>query len=136
MNEKLNSYLIRMHQIINLPEYNNCGIVAQHLMEMISDFGISLPEANKLLREIKSRVYLVGLPLEYYRGGEVMWLSKPIPNSNYSTMIPGSSKVYDHGLWVCMNGEAEYKNIIEKVKNVDVELTNTGFLCLSEQESI
>jgi hypothetical protein len=133
MNEKLASYLIRMHQIINLPEYNNCGIVAQHLMEMITEFGVSLPEANKMLREIKSRIYLVGLPVDLYKDGKVIWLTNFRSKRDYSTFIPGSKKTYTYGLWVCMNGEDEYKSIIEEIKNVDIELTSTGFLCLLEE---
>jgi 5'(3')-deoxyribonucleotidase len=130
MDEKLNSYLIRMHQIINLPEYNNCGIVAQHLVEMMTEFGVSLPEANKLLREVKSRVYLIGLPLSFYKDNDAktIWLTEPIPISEYSAFIPGSKKTYAYGLWICMNGEEEYKNIIKEIKNSDIELTNTGFL--------
>jgi hypothetical protein len=133
MNEKLASYLIRMHQIINLPEYNNCGIVAQHLMEMITEFGVSLPEANKMLREIKSRIYLVGLPVDFYKDGKVIWLTNFRSKRDYSTFIPGNKKSYAYGLWVCMNGEDEYKSIIEEIKNVDIELTSTGFLCLLEE---
>ena len=133
MDEKLASYLIRMHQIIDLPEYNNCGIVAQHLIEMMTEFGVSLPEANNLLREVKSRVYLVGLPLSLYKGNDVkiIWLTKSVPIAEYSVFIPGSKRTYAYGLWVCMNGEEEYKNIIEEVKDVDIELKDTGFLCLS-----
>ena len=86
MDEEMVSYLIRMHQIINLPEYNNCVIVTQYLVEMIK-LGISLPEANKMLREIKSRVYLIGLPLDFYKSGKVTWLTKSFPISDHLVLF-------------------------------------------------
>ena len=108
-----------MHQIIDLPEYNNALVVSQHLMESIQQFSISLNTIEKILRRLQSRIYLVGLPLSFYKD----W--------DYQARLPNSKYLYDYGLWVEMNGPEELEKIIQRANNiVDRSLKKTGFLFL------
>ena len=120
MNQDLKEYLIRMHQVINLPDYNNAMIVAQHILEAIEKFEITIFEFESALREVKSRVHLLGLPLRVFNQGYRSWLP---PNAN---------KDYPYALWICMNGFDEISKTLEDFKieetDIDKNLSKTGFL--------
>jgi hypothetical protein len=122
---KFKQFLIDMHEVINQPKYNHAGTVSQFLVEGIKH-GATLSEAEKILREIESRVRLIGLPLHIY--GEE-YVSR-IP-------IPGNEKTFKYALWVGMNGPIEIKKDLEKFKlnptDVDMSLEETGFLVAGQK---
>lgn len=129
MTKDILGYFGRMHQIIDLPEYNNAMIAGQYIMEAMTTYNMTLADIENLLRELSSRVYLIGLPLSFFAGCEP---SCKVPEG-YSIvpMLPNGKQV-KYGLWVEMNGEDALKKLTEKLTDMDYSLKDTGFLCLLE----
>lgn len=122
MTDEIIQYFARMHQILNLPEYNNAIIVGQYLIDAICDFKISLFDIETLFRKIESRVYLVGLPISFFSD-----------SNEYVSRIPGdkNDRNLKYALWVEVNGKEALDRLIEERKlfDIDREMKETGFLC-------
>ena len=117
-NQKI--YSENMHTMIQNSKFNNCGVVGQYLMKIITELGSSLKELEEMLRDQRSRVYLIGLPLSFFE------------NLNYQAKIPGKDELLEYGLWIEMNGSEALEDFLEKNElfNVDRTLEKTGFLLL------
>jgi len=118
---ELTQYLLRMHQIINIQDYNNAMIAGQHIMELVNDHNVSFPEIESALREMNSRVYLIGLPMYFFQG-EYKLQSK----------LPRSSEIFEYVLWIELNGKEKFKEFLDKnnFTSIDKTLKKTGFLML------
>jgi hypothetical protein len=129
MTKDVLGYFGRMHQIIDLPEYNNAMIAGQYIMEAMTTYNMTLADIEDLLRELSSRVCLIGLPLSFFADCEP---SCKVPEG-YSIvpMLPNGKK-FKYGLWVEMNGLDALKKLTEKLTDIDRSLKDTGFLCLLE----
>lgn len=119
--------LQKMNADINIQRNNNAGFASQVIVNQLSygsDFMLNLADAEQMLRDMNSRVFLLGLPLEFYKNDEL------------EIFYPGTAKFQTgykpYALWVCMNGKAEAeKMMIEQGFNaIDnmVRLHNCGFL--------
>ena len=122
--EELGAYITRMLQILSIPGYNNAAIAGQHIMELVSEHHISLPEIDRILKLLGSGVCIVGLPLTVFPNHE-----------NLSIFMPGSDKKFNYAIWIELNGPIALEKVIDRAKlGVDRTLKETGFLCLREQD--
>ena len=82
---------------------------------------------EEILRELKSRIYLIALPISLY-------------GANYDSFYPDKTEIkkgLPFALWVCMNGETEALGTLQKAGSDDVNniinLFNCGFLTCKEE---
>jgi len=122
---ELKEYLLRMHQIIDIQEYNNAMILGQYIMELVKDHDILFPEIESALREMKSRVYLIGLPMYFFKG-----------EYELQSKLPNSSEIFEYALWIEVNGENVLNSFIERnnFTSIDRTLKKTGFLMLAQND--
>lgn len=121
----LKGYFSKMHDTINRPQYNNAAVVSQFIFEQLKE-GRTLSDCEKALREIGSRVHLIGLPLESFNKG-----LESFNKGGLSSKLPNSPKEFRYALWICMNGEDEVKELIEDHDKVDQSLEKTGLLTVA-----
>ena len=119
--EEFKKYLTDMHEIIDVPETNNAGVVSQFLVNAITEYEATLADAEKILREINSRVRLIGFPLDFF-------------GDEFEAVLPESDKKYKCALWVGMNGPEELRDDIKRFGfepgDIDISLEQTGFLIM------
>lgn len=122
--EKL-AYVSRMIQITDVPGYNNCAIVSQYIMEAVKDHDIGFPEIEELLRSLNSKIYLIGLPLAFFKN-EYPVISK----------LPHIDKLFPYSLWIELNGKAAVDDLLKRnnLTDVDISLIETGFLCIDQRD--
>jgi len=124
MNDKvLKKRLEVLNGLIEAPQFNNAGVVGKTLVEAIK-LGASLPQAEKIFREMESRIRLIGLPMKIYSP------------SLCTSQLPERAETFEYGLWVAMNGPEELQETLKKFKlkpeDVDIGLEKTGFLIAGE----
>lgn len=112
--QRLSERIVRVLQILDLPEYNNCAIAGQYIIELITEFGTSLPEIEQILRQLNSRVYLIGLSLPIFN------------NPKFTSKLPYCKKEYPYGLWIELNGKEALNKFT--ATDTDISLKKTGFL--------
>ncbi len=144
MPDIIKEVLKKMNKIIDQPQYNNAMVVAQTIMELMKNNEMTLSQAEQTLREMKSRVYLLGLPLHVFNSGKTALALKkdikpencPPPTHKYISKLPDNDEFFQHALWVCMNGKKDVQDTIKnfKLKENDLDLTleRTGFLYINE----
>lgn len=110
-----------MNSEINTPSKNNAGYVGEMLLKALQgrSNSFNLADAEAVLRELHSRVYLVAIPIEKFPG--------------FTTVYPSMDADYKpYALWVCMNGHDEYIQTLHKHKISPIEnqvnLHHCGFL--------
>lgn len=125
--EEIINYFLTMHQILNIPEYNNAMIAGQYIMDAIKQYELTLPEIEKIFREMGSRVYLIGLPLSFFKN-----------KYTFIPKLPNSDKSLKYGLWIEVDGPEFVHQVIEKyhLADVDRSLEETGFLCVDKKDQI
>lgn len=121
------AYVSRMIQITDIPGYNNCAIVSQYIMEAVKDHGIGFPEIEGMLRLLNSKIYLIGLPLFFFK-------------NKYSVIsrLPHTDEFFQYALWIELNGKPAIDDLIKRnnLTDVDISLTKTGFLCLDQRDKV
>lgn len=110
--QRLSERIVRV--LLDLPEYNNCAIAGQYIIELITEFGTSLPEIEQILRQLNSRVYLIGLSLPIFN------------NPKLTSKLPYCKKEYPYGLWIELNGKEALNKFT--ATDTDISLKKTGFL--------
>jgi len=122
--EETLEYFSRMHQILDLGGYNNAMIAGQHFLELIKEHNMCLSEIEDTLREMDSRIYLIGLPLSYFKSEYTL-----------SAKLPDSDKQYKYALWVELNGKDTVEDLLVRnsLTDVDRSLNETGFLLISSE---
>jgi len=121
--ETINKILLEMHEEIKFPTKNNAMAVAQYCSDMMNDHHVTLADIEQLLREMHSRVILIGIPLKIY-------------GDKFISRRPNNDELYGFGLWVAMNGPEELKHDLQTFcltdADIDISLENTGFLFIKQ----
>ena len=131
-------------EIIDKPIYNNAGVVCQVIAGLMQKYDLTLPRAEQILRDLKSRVYLLGLPLRIYESDKTkLTLRKdlkpeeiPHITGKYTAILPGRDERFEYALWVCMNGKEEVPKTLKSYEltfnDIDLTLEQTGLLTIKE----
>ena len=142
MENTINLLIDKMHEYIDMPEYNNAALVSQFVFEAVKN-GFSFLDFENKLREKESRVYLIAKPFESYDKDSTKLLKVENPdvdididldNVTLGLFHPTKEKeVLTHGLYICMNGKEEaddmlYEFTIPSWINKELLETSTGFL--------
>lgn len=121
--EEYKQFFREMCDKIDIPQYNNAMEVSEYVLRAIKNFRLSLPDIEKILREINSRVYLIGFPLSWYNTGDQEFVAKNLDKNNC-----------DFALWIEVNGSDTLEDIIKKYKwteqDIDRSLNKTGLLMI------
>lgn len=122
MNDDQKRHFLNMFEEIDIPSHNNAMVAADYITRAIKKFSLSLAEIEIILRELNSRVYLIGFPLSFYNKGDHKFVSR----------FPFQEKKLDFALWIEMNGSDAIDEILKEQgwtdDDVDRSLVKTGFL--------
>lgn len=116
--EALQLAVSKIEAFIKIQSTNNAGAVSVALANVWVKHGFDMPAAQRELRRVGSRVFLVAAPSENFPG--------------LKSGRMGTSEEYPYALWVCMNGEAEFHNMLRKIRVNEEQnernLEHTGLL--------
>ena len=140
-NELLQTVLEGLLKMINIQAYNNAMNVCQVAMQLVKDHNYTLPEMEQGLRELDSRVFMLGLPLHIFNGDKthlniVKGSEHLVTSDEHISILPNSDKRYEYALWVCMNGKDEIEKTLDQFhltfSEVDISLERTGFAAIKD----
>lgn len=131
MNKEVQSQLESMNLCIDQKEFNHAAAVGQILMNILNvNKELDLVDLENYLREMKSRVYLLALPMGFFNNGD----------QQYMSVFPDKENLQENALWICMNGENEASAMMQQnnlTKELNLEkLKRCGFLMVAPQPSL